>query len=185
MLNLVIENTGASEAKDISISVLEIKNNGNNSELILDGLFSTVFELFPKESVQGEIAFSGVDLTHNIFPQIKIHVSYNMRSGIGGVNEYERTVIYNAGYDKKIVADVSYDNHNIESDVDKIARAAVRVANYFDGHQLIKSDNIDLLAGTSLRNDLVEAVKTKESVPVIDRTQTILKRFRRGNKNDN
>lgn len=184
ILSLVIENTGATEAKDISITVLEISNNGENSRLEPDGLFSTVFELFPKESVQGRIALNGKDLMHDIFPQIRVHVSYKMRSEIGDAKEYDRTVTYNPGYDKKIIADVSYDNHNIESDVDRIARAAVRVANYLDGHQLAKFDEVDLLAGTSLRNDLVEAVKTKEYVPVVDRTQTILNRFWRGNKNE-
>ena len=187
MLNLVIENTGASEAKDISISVLDISNNGESSELMLDGLFSTAFELFPKESVQGKVAFSGADIMHDIFPQIKIHVSYKMRPDIGEAKNYDRTVTYNPGYDKKIIADVNYDNRTMESDIDKIARANVRMANYLDGRQVYKSDELNILAGTSLRNDIVEAIRTKEKVPVLSRTQTILKRVlrtKRGQKND-
>lgn len=182
-LNLIVENTGAVEAKDILITVLEICNNGDNNSLMNDGVFSPPFELFPKEMIQREVALSGASINNSINPQIRIHVSY-LRPDINRKKEYERTVSFDAGYDKQIIANVEYDNQKAENDVDRIARAAVRIANYLDGHQLAKFDEIDLLAGTSLRNDLVEAAKTKEKVSVVDREQTIKKRLRRGNKND-
>ena len=59
---------------------------------------------------------------HDFSPQIR---AYKMRPEIRDSKEYDRTATYHPGYDKKVVADVSYDNHNIESDVDKNARAAV------------------------------------------------------------
>ena len=186
MLNLVIENTGATEAKEISISLLSITNNGCHTDIETDLTFFPSFELYPKETIQREIAISGADITHNIFPQVKIRVSY-VRPDIGRKKEFERSVTYNAGYDKKIVADVNYDNRVMESDIDKIARSNVRIANYLDGHQVCKFDELDILAGKSLRNDLVEAISTKKKAQVLNRTQTIIKRVlqtKRGHYND-
>ena len=45
MLYLTVENTGQNEAKDIRISIEEIINNGEQSELMLDGLFNSCFDL--------------------------------------------------------------------------------------------------------------------------------------------
>lgn len=171
-LYLVVENTGAIEAKSINISVLSICQNGDNSDLELDQLFETTFELYPRETVQGRIALSGANIVTEIFPQIKVHISY-LRPDINRKKEYERTVTYCYNCDKKILADINYDNSAIASDVDKIARANVRMANYLDGHQVAKFDELNILSGRSLRNDLVEAIKTKEEVPVLDRTQTL------------
>ena len=76
MLNLIVENTGATEAKDISIRILNISNNGDCSDLTNGGEFSSPFELYPKEIVQREIAASGADIKKRIFPQVKLRVSY-------------------------------------------------------------------------------------------------------------
>src|SRR5699024_8652656 len=40
-LNLIVDNTGSTEAKDIQINVLSINNNGNLNKLDLDELFNT------------------------------------------------------------------------------------------------------------------------------------------------
>lgn len=61
----------------------------------------------------------------------------------------------------------------MESKVDKIARAVVRVANYFDGCQVAKFDELNILAGKSLRNDMVEVLKSKEETSVLSKTETI------------
>ena len=66
MLNLVVENTGVTEAKEISISVLSITNNGCYTDLETDSVFCPSFELYPKETVQREIALSGADITQKI-----------------------------------------------------------------------------------------------------------------------
>ena len=76
ILYLLIENTGGVAAKDIIIEVLSICNNGKNNELSLDGLFNTIFELYPNEKASGRIAISGENIITKIFPQIKIKVSY-------------------------------------------------------------------------------------------------------------
>lgn len=171
-LYLTIENTGQNEAKEINISVDSIQNNGENYNLMLDKLFSTTFELYPKETVQGCVASSGANTTTQIFPQITVAVSY-LWPQLNRREQYKRQVIFDYGYAKKLSADISINNGNMESDVDKIARAVVRVANYLDGCQVAKFDKLDILAGRSLRNDMVEALKTKEEVPVLNRTETI------------
>lgn len=172
ILYLYIENTGGVEAKDISIKVLNICNNGQNYKLCLDGLFDMAFELYPKEKVKGRIAFSGANIATEIFPQIQLKVSYT-RADLERKKEYERTVIYNNAFSQSISANMNTENKTIAFDVDKIARANVRIANYLDGHQITKLDNLNILANRSLRNDLVEAIKTKEEIPICDRIQTI------------
>lgn len=171
-LYLTIENTGQNEAKEINISVDTIENNGENCELMLDDLFSTTFELYPKETVQGCVATSGANLSTQIFPQITVTISY-LWPQLNRRQQYKRKVIYNNGYAQKLSADISIDSRRMESGVDKIARAVVRVANYLDGCQVAKFDELDILAGKSLRNDMVEALKTKEEAPVLSRTETI------------
>lgn len=171
-LYLIIENTGSTEAKNIHISILDIFNNGAENKPSSDDLFKTTFELYPNEFVQGCVAPSGANIATHIFPQIRIQVSY-LRPDTGKIVEYDRTVTYNSGYDTRVSADIHYDNSQMESDVDKIARASVRMANYLDGCQVAKFDELNILAGKSLRNDLVEAIKTKENIPVLSRSETI------------
>lgn len=172
LIYLTIENTGQSEAKEISISVDSIENNGDKCELILDDLFSTTFELYPKENVQGRVAISGANVITQIFPQISVSVTY-LWPQLNTKEQYTRKVIYNNECAQKLSADVSIDNRRMESDVDSIARAVVRVANYLDGCQVGKYDELNILAGKSLRNDMVEAIKSKEEVPILSRTETI------------
>ena len=76
LLFLTIENTGENAAKEIKISVESIENNGENCELKLDDLFASTFELYPKETVQGFIAFSGENMCTRTFPQVTVNVSY-------------------------------------------------------------------------------------------------------------
>ncbi|MGN0654051.1 MAG: hypothetical protein ACI4KD_03950 [Oscillospiraceae bacterium] len=171
ILYLVVENTGGVEAKNIRIKVLNLCNNGSNNDLWLDGLFDTVFELYPKEKVRGRIAICGSDIATEIFPQIKIKVSY-IRPDLKREKEYERTVIYNNGFSQSKIVNTNTENEKIASDVDKIARANIRIANYLDGRQITQFDEINISTNSSLKNDLVEAIKTKKETPICDRTQT-------------
>ena len=177
ILYLVVENTGGVEAKDIKLNVLELCNNGERNELWLDGLFKTVFELYPKEKVKGRIALSGANIATEIFPQIKLNVSY-IRPDLNRKKEYERTVVYNGK--SSCITNTNTESKSIASDLDKIARANVRIANYLDGHQVAKFDELNILANRSLKNDLVEAIKTKQETPICDRKETIYECF--GNK---
>ena len=111
-----------------------------------------------------------------------------LRSDINKKREYDRTVIFDNGYSQKIIADVNIDNRQITSDVDCIARAVVRVANYLDGHQVAKFDELNILAGRSLQNDLASAIGAADRTPIVSREQTIRKgtkrKNNRGRKND-
>lgn len=177
---LLIENTGESRAKDIKISVDHIENNGEIG-LDLDALFQSTFELYPHEIVQGRVAKSGGDIMTSVFPQIFVHVSY-VRADINRMNEYSRSVIFDGGYSRNIIADVNLDNYKMESDIDCIARVAVRVANYLDGRQVSKVDKIDTLGKQSLKSDLVSAISTAKVTPTAKKDGSNRKRVRR-NKN--
>lgn len=173
MLYLTIENTGQSEAKDIQINVERIENNGEN-DLLLDALFDNSFELFPHETVQGRVAISGNNIMTQTFPKVFVHVSY-VRTDINRKREYKRTVLFDGGYSQKIIADINMDNREIKSDMDCIARAVVRVANYLDGHQVSKFDELNIWSSRSLHNDLVSAINTAEETPIVDRKKSIKK----------
>lgn len=162
LLCLKIENTGMSVAKDISITVLDLQNNGDIKNLELDELFSSYFELYPKESVQGSVAIDGSNICCEIFPKLTIRVSY-LRKDCGKKVEFERTVIYD-GINK-----VESNNHDsaylrdIQSDIDKIARANVRIANYLDGCKVAKFDELNIISNRSLKDDLIEVKKKTAS----------------------
>lgn len=172
ILYLTIENTGQTEAKEINISVEKIENNGEQYDLMLDDLFSSTFELYPKEFVQGCVALSGENIDTHIFPQITVVVSY-LCPQLNKREQYIRKVIYNNSDSQKVTTEINDSINTMQSDIDKIARAAVRVANYLDGCQVAKFDELNILAGKSLRNDIVEALKTKEKTPVLGRDETI------------
>lgn len=171
-LFLVIKNTGAVEAKEIRIVVKGLEQNGSNNVLMLDELFSNTFDLYPKEVIQGQIALSGANLVTRVFPKVTIEVSY-LRPDLNRTKQYERTVTYNTGYDARILADVNYDSGTMESDIDAIARANVRMANYLDGHQALKADKLNILSNRSLQNDLCSAIKAKQEEPIMDRKDVI------------
>lgn len=173
-LFLSIENTGFVEAKDIKIDVKEIKNNGNEDKLLLDMLFSQCFELYPKEMVQGMVAVSGRNKENMIFPQIKVDVSY-LRPDTGRVKTYSRTVTFNNGYDQKIAADINYDNSQMESSVKAMARANIRLANYFDGHKVSSIDELDVMSNRSFLNDMIHLKVSNDEVPIVTREKTIEK----------
>lgn len=157
-LYLRVENIGMSAADNISISFLKLQNNGYVNDWILDGLFNNSFELYPKESVQGRVAVYGLDIRCEIFPIITIKVSY-LRKDCGKRVTFERTVIYDGSNE------VTSDNQNIaylsavKSDIDKIARANVRIANYLDGCKVAKFDELNIISNRSLKDDLSDAIK--------------------------
>lgn len=181
-LYLTIKNTGKLPAKNVRVTLEKIKNNGGFNEFIPDALFSTDFELYPDESVQGKVAMQGADITHQIFPKVYLNVSYQNNITKSAIS-YSRTVTYQSAYTKKIVADVNMDTRCVESSLGSIARASVRTANYFDGRQVAAFDELNIFANKSLKNDLL-AVYGKQEEPIMSREETItgIKKQRR-NKN--
>lgn len=180
-LYLFVKNTGKTAVKNISITPETIENNGKD-EMHLGGLFKSTFELYPEEIVQSEIAYLGSNISFSAFPKITIGVSYT-EGDKKKIISYKRTVTYHPAYDNKVSAEVKMDTDNIERSLGCISRAAVRTANYLDGHQIAPFDNINLLAGKSLENDLHKTLGQVES-PVVSREESIKKTFRKGAENN-
>lgn len=181
VLYLQIKNTGKTVATDIRIKPKTLKNNGdNNNEINLAGLFATDFELYPEELVQTEVALCYDTICSQAFPQLTLLVSYKQLGAKKSVN-YTRTITYAPAYNSKILADVNLDTHNIESSLRHISRASVRTANYLDGHQVAEFDELDILSGKSLENDL-RAAFNKEPMKTFNREETIEKVLKNGVK---
>ena len=165
-LYLRVTNTGRSAAKDVLIEIKKIENNGDRNELELDALFGKEIELYPNESTQGRIAFGGATICSNAFPKIDIDIRY--KKGVTGEQVHiERTVIFSPPYDEKI-----YGDFNIDMDV--MAKANLRTANYLDGCQVAPFDELNILAHKSLHDDL-QSVKQGENVSTVMKREDVIK----------
>lgn len=182
-LYLQVKNTGKTAARKINIVPIEIKNNGDNdSTPNTDGLFSMQFELYPEETVQSEVGYCFQTISTSAFPQLSLSVEYFI-DGVKKQVKYNRTVTFAPAYDTKIIADVNIDNSNIEQSLKSISRASVRTANYLDGCQVAEFDQLDIIAGQTLCNDLKNALG-KEEEQVLTRTETLDQQLSKGaNKN--
>ena len=123
--------------------------------------------------VQGKVALQGGDIAHAIFPQISISVTYNSPTK-KRVCHYSRNVTYQSAYAEKIIADVHMDTRSIEDSLNKSMRASVRMANYLDGRQVTPFDELNILAGESLKRDLYSAL-SKPVPSMMTREETIKK----------
>lgn len=78
--------------------------------------------------------------------------------GIAGVKQkYDRVVVFDAGSDHYVRADVSLDR-DIASDIGKSMRAQIRIANCFDGNQVAPFDELNVLAHKNLHDDMEDVV---------------------------
>ena len=170
-LYLRVKNTGKSAARNIEIRINGIRNNGSSDKLFLDDLFNGEFELYPEETVQGEVAICGRNIAETVFPQVEISVSYRA-DGSKKKTTYNRTVTYLSAYTEKIAADVNVDMRQAEDSLKSIARSTIRTANYLDGRQVAPFDELNILAGRSLRTDLLDVLH-KEPETVLTRSETI------------
>lgn len=182
ILYLLVENTGKTAAKDIQITVIEIRGNGDSSKLLKSGLFITTFELYPNETVQGEVAKWGENMAVHTFPQIDIAVQYR-QVGRKKCVKYRRSVSFTIAYDNKVSADINFDKGNIENTLKSINRATVRMANYFDGCHVASFDELEILAENSLKNDICDAIGAQEKKgPVLNRSEVIQAECKRRQK---
>lgn len=173
-LYLRIKNTGRSAAKNVLISLKVIKDNGGFDELIPDYLFANSFQLYPEEVVQGKVALRGGDISHKMFPSVEMDVSYESIVD-GRKYQYARTVTFLSAYDEKISADVNFDKRGLETALDSISRASVKIANYLDGKQVAPFDQLNIVSQKSLREDLLEV--HGKSVEQIDESQSLMQRM--------
>ena len=161
-LFLQVKNTGKTVARNIDITPLEIRNNGDNDHKPnTDGLFSMRFELYPEEAVQSEVGTCYKTICDSPFPQLSISVKYSI-DGTKKEMQYTRTVTYAPAYDNKVIADINIDKTEIERTLKSISRASIRTANYLDGRQVAEFDELNILAGQTLRNDLKNAMEKAE-----------------------
>ena len=148
-------NSGKSAAKDISIKILEIENNGeNDSDFIFDKYQENKFDLYPGESTQDAITYWRKTLSNNSFPKIYIEVKY--RNPISDKQIiFKRNVLFSPSYDNKIYCEINNaDFDKINDSIYAIARANIRTANYLDGNKICAFDELDIISDRNLRDDL-------------------------------
>lgn len=155
LLLLLVKNNGLSEAKNIKIEVLELKNNGNNSKLMLDAIFSEVFMLYPTEETQGIIAISGRNIETDIFPQVKLSISFVEGNDDKKV-EYCRTITFTRKMEEKNRLE------NIEDSIESISYSNNRMANYIEGRTLFSFDRMNVIPRSSLYKDMKDAFNNVE-----------------------
>lgn len=174
-LYLRITNTGKSAANDIAIEIKKIENNGDRNELNLDALFDKEFELYPGESTQGRIAFWGETVCSSAFPKIDINVQYK-KDVTGKLVNMERTVIFSPSYDNKIYGDFNIDLRELNKNMNVMAKANLRTANYLDGCQVAPFDELNILAHRSLHDDLQSVKDGENTSTVMERLDVIKNR---------
>ena len=136
--------------KEARVTVKNIRNNGDRNELHLDSLFDMQFELFPEETIQGEVAMFGTSQVNHAFPQIDISVEYKIPGKCKKV-AYTRSVTYiGCSPDNRVARAVESVNAQLES----VSKSVVRIANYLDGIRLYAFDNLNVLPKKTMREDL-------------------------------
>lgn len=142
----------------------------------MDTLFDKKFELYPDESTQGRIAFWGETICSSAFPKIDITIRY--RKGITGKQVYmERTVIFSPSYDNKIYGDFNIDLRELNKNMNVMAKANLRTANYLDGCQVAPFDELNILAHRSLHDDLQSVKEGENESTIMERTEVTKNRL--------
>lgn len=86
----------------------------------------------------------------------------------------ERTVIFSPSYDEKIYGDFNIDLRELNKNMDVMAKANLRTANYLDGCQVAPFDKLNILAHKSLHDDL-QSVKHGENVSTVMKREEVIK----------
>ena len=161
MLYLLVHNVGKTKAINIKLNIKKINNN-NGHELLLDDLFKNTFELYPDEKVQGIIAIYGENISNHVFPNIDVEISYK-KDHIFRKVHYSRKIYFSAAIDKKIVVNMDSNLKNIENNINKLHKATLRLANYFDGCEVAPFDELNLVPGRHFQEELVDALDGKKT----------------------
>lgn len=149
-LYLQIKNTGGLPVKEVKITVNSIRNNGDRNELHLDSLFDMHFELYPEETIRGEVAMFGTSMANHAFPQIDISVEYKVPGKCRKV-AYTRSVTYiGCGPDNRAARAIE----SISRQVESVPKSVARIACYLDGIRHYAFDNMNVLPEKTLKEDL-------------------------------
>lgn len=168
-LILSVTNTGQRRASAIQIGVTRIENNGD-APLYPEQIFNKeqTFDLDTSDTVSDRIAISGRNVGRSIFPKLFLSISYKDGKQIV---QYERSVIIDYLHSDTPISIKDMDK--ICSSLKSTNRAAVRIANYLDGCQVGSFDELEILAGKCLYDDLVDARVNDNSKMVKDREKTV------------
>ena len=154
-LYLQIKNTGGLPVKEAKINVKTIRNNGDQNKLQLDSLFDMQFELYPEETIQGEVAMYGASVANRAFPQIDISVEYKVPGKCKKVS-YARSVTYiECGPDNRVARAIE----SVSAQVESLSRSVARIACYLDGVRLYAFDNLNVLPERTLKADLADMLE--------------------------
>lgn len=156
---LRIENTGQSEATEISLTFKELSNNGEQNEFELDEILKNEISLYPNEMVTGGICRSGRNIVTSIAPVIKVEVSYakgNTKKRI----KFLRCICFTGTYDDNAL--MKGELNEISKKLNEISCSSNRMANYFEGRFFLKSDEINAYPSSSMYEDLKDAINKVE-----------------------
>lgn len=155
LLILAIKNTGNSEATEVKVKVLKLRDNGKQNKLVLDNLFKKSFMLYPTEEVQGIIGFYGETIDDEVFPKIDVSISY-IAGNNGKEVSYDRTISFKRNiYARNPLS-------KIEDGIESISYSNNRLANYIEGRTFFTFDRINALPKSSLYEDMKDAINNVE-----------------------
>ena len=159
-LYLTISNTGQSKATKIKVSLDRISNNGERNEFVSDDIFKEELELYPNERITGRIAISGENVVNGIAPVVKMSLNYQEGNTQKNV-KYNRRVCFTRNIENN--SDISEKISDISKKLNEISYSNNRMANYFEGRCLFKSDDLNVLPHGSLYQDMKEAFHNVEN----------------------
>lgn len=157
LLFLTIKNTGQSEAIEIKIIFDEISNNGEETLFDIAKIFKSELTLYPNEKVTGYIAKAGANISTEIAPTVKVHVSY-IKGNNKKKTQYSRSICYAGETDNPIEDRL----RKIGSKLNEISASNNRMANYFSGNWLLTIDELNLQPQRNLYQDIKDGVNNKE-----------------------
>ncbi|MEI3508074.1 MAG: hypothetical protein V8R01_02935 [Bacilli bacterium] len=99
--------------------------------------------MYPNEKIQGIVAYSGNDISNNIFPVLKVKISY-LKGNTKKIEKYERTITFTRTIQDKI------DLHRLESELHSLSLSTVRLANYIEGRFLFAVDDMNVVPHSTL-----------------------------------
>lgn len=154
ILFLSIKNMGQTEARNIKVNLLELKNNGDY-DLESDDLFKMEFMLYPMEEVQGRIATYGGNCMNDCFPVVDVKISF-LNGNDNKISEYSRSITFKRIPHEKI------NLSRIEESIESVSYSNNRLANYIEGRTLFRFDKLNVHPHNSLYKDMKDAFNNIE-----------------------
>ena len=167
-LFLRIENTGQSEATEISLTFKELSNNGEQNKFELDEVLKSKLTLYTNETVTCGICRSGRNIVTSIAPVIKIEVSY-IKGNTKEKIQFFRCICYTGTNDENVF--MKCELEDISRKLNEISCSSNRMANYFEGRFFLKSDVINAYPSSSMYKDLKDAINKTEREEIKENTR--------------